>query len=114
MKTSYLVPVLALLSASFAFGESKKNTDQGGADCCAVETTAETAVCPVSGEPLGSMGEAYVHVHREAGQPDREVKLCCKRCVPRFEKDPARYLSKGEKAASADCCAARERVASRS
>lgn len=45
--------------------------------------------CIVSGEDLGTMGKPVVIVHE--GQ---EVKFCCKNCKPRFEKDPAKYLSK--------------------
>lgn len=38
--------------------------------------------CVVSGEELGSMGDPIVKVYE-----GREVKFCCKMCVPRFEKD---------------------------
>lgn len=50
--------------------------------------------CVVSGEALGSMGDAYVHVHKEEGKPDREVRLCCKGCLKKFNKAPAKYLEK--------------------
>lgn len=44
--------------------------------------------CPVSGEKLGGdMGAAYLFVYK--GQ---EVKLCCKDCKTKFDKDPAKYL----------------------
>lgn len=46
-------------------------------------------VCLVSGEKLGEMGEPHVITHE--GQ---QIKFCCKSCVPKFEKDPAKYLSK--------------------
>ena len=46
-------------------------------------------VCLVSGEKLGEMGEPVVIVHQ--GQ---EIKFCCEKCQPKFEKDPAKYLSK--------------------
>jgi hypothetical protein len=45
--------------------------------------------CLVSGEKLGSMGQPVVMVH--AGQ---EIKFCCKGCVPDFEKEPAKFLTK--------------------
>lgn len=46
--------------------------------------------CLVSGEEFGgAMGPAFVFTHE--GQ---EIKLCCKSCKPKFEKDPAKYLSK--------------------
>ena len=46
-------------------------------------------VCIVSGESLDSMGGAIAKVHE--GQ---EVKFCCKSCVPDFDKEPAKYLTK--------------------
>ncbi len=45
--------------------------------------------CPVSGEELGSMGEPIELVY--AG---RLVKLCCKMCIPKFEKDPMPIIEK--------------------
>ncbi len=47
--------------------------------------------CIVSGEKLGEMGDPVVFTHE--GQ---EIKLCCKKCKPKFEKDPATYLKKLE------------------
>lgn len=57
--------------------------------------------CVVSDEKLGSMGEPIEYVHRQAGQPDRVVLLCCKSCVKSFKKDPAKYLQKLDAAAQA-------------
>jgi YHS domain-containing protein len=48
----------------------------------------------VSGEKLGSMGKSYVHEHK-----GKEVQFCCKSCLKSFDKDPAKYLAKIEKAA---------------
>jgi len=48
--------------------------------------TLET--CPVSGEKLGSMGEAIV-----LDVDGRQVKLCCKGCVKKFEQDKAKHLA---------------------
>jgi len=52
--------------------------------------------CLVSGEKLGEMGEPYVFVYE--GQ---EVKLCCKDCLKKFDKEPAKYLAKINAAATA-------------
>jgi hypothetical protein len=49
--------------------------------------------CPVSGEPLGSMGDPVVAVFEE-----REVKFCCDRCPGRFEKDVKASLAKLDEA----------------
>ena len=45
--------------------------------------------CLVSGEKLGEMGKPYEIVHE--GQ---QIKFCCKKCLPDFQKDPAKYLAK--------------------
>ena len=43
--------------------------------------------CIVSGEALGTMGKPVVFV-----QDGQEIKLCCKSCKPKFDKEPAKYL----------------------
>ena len=45
--------------------------------------------CIVSGEKLGSMGEPVTYVYE--GQ---EIRFCCAGCIPRFEKDPEKYMKK--------------------
>lgn len=45
--------------------------------------------CIVSGNELGSMGKVVTKSHE--GQ---EVKFCCKPCVKKFDKAPAKYLGK--------------------
>jgi YHS domain-containing protein len=47
--------------------------------------------CIVSDEKLGEMGKPFVFTHE--GQ---EIKLCCKKCKGKFDKDPALYLKKLE------------------
>lgn len=66
------------------------------AACSPQQETSETASIPypldeciVTGEALGSMGDAYVFVHE--GQ---EIKLCCKSCLKDFNKEPEQYLAK--------------------
>jgi hypothetical protein len=58
--------------------------------------------CVVSGESLDddSMGGPIKYIHKEEGKPDREIQLCCKMCVGKFKKDPAKYLAKLDAAAS--------------
>jgi hypothetical protein len=55
--------------------------------------------CLVSGEDLGSMGEAVPYVHRVAGKPDRVVFMCCEGCIDDFKAEPAKYLKKVDDAA---------------
>lgn len=46
-------------------------------------------VCLVTGNELGSMGKVISTTY--AG---REIKLCCKPCVKKFDASPAKYLAK--------------------
>ncbi len=45
-------------------------------------------LCPVSGEPLGAMGEP-VNVQHQG----KLVRLCCDSCVEAFEKTPAEFTA---------------------
>lgn len=47
------------------------------------------AVCPVSDEKLGEMGDPVILV-----EGDQEIQLCCKSCKKDFEKDKAATLKK--------------------
>jgi len=49
-------------------------------------------ICPVSEEPLGSMGAPIKMTHG-----DKTVFLCCGGCRKKFEKDPETYIAKLEK-----------------
>ena len=49
--------------------------------------------CITDGEKLGSMGAPYVFTHE-----GREIKLCCKGCLPDFKKDSAKYVKKLDEA----------------
>lgn len=45
--------------------------------------------CVVTGNKLGSMGKVITKTH-----DGQEVKFCCKPCIKKFDKDPARYIGK--------------------
>ncbi len=45
--------------------------------------------CPVSGQPLGSMGDPVVKMY-----DGREVRFCCGGCIEKFESDRAGYWKK--------------------
>ena len=64
--------------------------------CSATATATDTGVkpytsdeCIVTDNELGSMGDPIIMVHE--GQ---EVKFCCKPCVKKFKRNPAKYLAK--------------------
>lgn len=50
---------------------------------------AHQKICPVTGEPLGSMGDPY-----RVGYAARPVFVCCKGCEKPFLKKPDSYLAK--------------------
>ena len=85
MKTLLLGALLPLLAGAATLR---------AADDKPAASAPAAATCPVSGEELGSMGDSYEYIHKEEGKPDRVVKLCCKMCVAKFKKDPAKYLAK--------------------
>lgn len=55
------------------------------------------STCPVSGEPLGSMGDPII---KEID--GREVRLCCKMCVSKFEKNADAYFKEIDEQMIAD------------
>jgi Cu(I)/Ag(I) efflux system membrane fusion protein len=46
-------------------------------------------ICPVSGEPLGSMGKPY-----KVTVEGRDVLLCCQGCEEEIKENPEKYLAK--------------------
>lgn len=54
----------------------------------AAAAIAEQKVCPVSGEPLGSMGEP---IAVEVG--GKTVYVCCKGCIDAVKANPAKYVA---------------------
>lgn len=98
-KTLLLIPFVSFASLVFASDASSC----GG--CCAAKTSAVQLIataastsaypldtCVVSGEKLGEMGTPIDYIHKEEGKPDRLVRFCCKMCIGKFKKDPAKYL----------------------
>ena len=51
--------------------------------------------CVVSNEKLGEMGDPYVFDHN-----GNQVKLCCKKCLKKFDADPEKYMKKIDEAAA--------------
>lgn len=53
------------------------------------ESALQQKLCPVTGEPLGSMGAPL-----QVQVKDRSVWICCDGCEGRLKKDPDKYLAK--------------------
>ncbi|MDF1859411.1 MAG: hypothetical protein P1U87_04315 [Verrucomicrobiales bacterium] len=83
-RKSTLLTLTAALALGLAACTGKKDAQTADGDQAAAQT-----VCPVSGEELGSMGEPIVMTYE-----GKEVKLCCKSCIKKFEADPAKYAAK--------------------
>ena len=73
-------------------GKKKKDASsmscQCGTDSCGVMTDmkvkdakkANNVICPVSGKPIGSMGEGVSYTHN-----GKTYKLCCSGCIKPFK-----------------------------
>ena len=77
------------------------------AEPAAVTSTADypLTTCVVSGGKLGGMGKPVTYVYQQAGQADRTVVFCCRACITKFEKEPAKYLAKLDVAATSTTAA---------
>ena len=89
MKPLFIFSTLALLLSAC----NKQATTSTSSSTAPAAKPYPLDVCIVSDEQLGSMGEPVAIVHQ--GQ---EIKFCCDKCQPKFERDPAKYLSKLEPA----------------
>lgn len=82
----HFITIMALaLLPNIAFDEDEAKLKK-------VTPASETypiSTCAVAGKTLGSMGAPFVHIHE-----GRQVKFCCKACLPAFKKNPAKYLAK--------------------
>lgn len=89
MKTIVIIP-LALVCLFAVACKSEKS----GSSAVKETTTTLAAkpypltTCLVSGEKLGEMGQPIELIHN--GQ---QLKFCCEKCVPKFQKDSAKYLA---------------------
>ncbi len=96
-----LTLVLGFVAASVSFAADTF-------DLAKAKAAYPLTTCVVSGEPLsdGDMGPPIDYVYKQEGQPDRLVRFCCKMCVGKFKKDPAKYLKQIDDAAAAKTKAA--------
>ena len=91
-KQKIIILTAALLGASvlgFA-ADSKTKTD-----------AYPLTTCLVSDEKLGGHGDVVTYVHKEAGKPDRAIRLCCDGCIDDFKKEPVKFLAKLDAAEAA-------------
>ena len=48
--------------------------------------------CAVAGNKLGSMGDPVIFMHE-----GRQVRFCCRGCLPKFKAEPDKYLAEVDK-----------------
>ena len=85
--------VLTLRATEAPAGELVAPAEKDAAWLAAARDAYPLKTCLVSKEDLGDMGDPLELIYQQAGQPDRLVRFCCKSCVPKFKKDPAKYLT---------------------
>ena len=88
MRTKSILALIIALPLAVASCNKKEDSADGGGPTDGAGAYPLTT-CVVSGEELGSMGEPVEYDHEGT-----TVKFCCKRCIPKFEKDPETYLAK--------------------
>ena len=89
-----LICVCGLSMVAVAAAEPQKPT--AAADASKAKATSEPyplATCPISGGKLGSMGDPIVKMY-----DGREVRFCCAKCPPKFEKELAADMAKLDEA----------------
>jgi hypothetical protein len=91
MKMKTLLPILLTipLALSSCSSEPEPSADKSSDEAVG---TYPLSTCVVSDEDLGSMGEPVIYDHEGT-----TVKFCCKQCLPKFKKDPEKYLAKLKK-----------------
>jgi len=93
-----------LLAVAASFAPALRAADAPAAvDSPAAIAAYPLTTCVVSGDKLeaGDMGPPINYVYKEEGKPDRLVRFCCKGCIKKFKKDPAKYLKEIDDAAAA-------------
>jgi hypothetical protein len=95
-----LVLAAGLFATGFAFAADSL-------DLAKAKAAYPLDTCVVSGEKLeaGDMGDPVDYVYKQEGKPDRLVRFCCKMCVGKFKKNPAKYLQAIDEAAAAKTAA---------
>ncbi|MDP3850771.1 MAG: hypothetical protein Q8Q59_09725 [Luteolibacter sp.] len=81
MKTRSIITAIALLVSPSLFADDTTKKEEA--------KPYKPDTCIVSDEKLGEMGKPYVFVH-----DGQEIKLCCKSCLKKFNKEPDKYLKK--------------------
>jgi YHS domain-containing protein len=90
-------PILFIATLGLAFGSSAARADETKPPTKAQAIQTESAkpkaypldTCLVSDEKFDPEEKPYIFVH-----DGQEIKLCCKKCLKKFNHDPANYMKK--------------------
>lgn len=84
-------PASAETPASISTKDSEITLPEGLAELSEADRALaiKQKLCPVSGEPLGSMGAPL-----QVKVKEQSVWICCDGCEGRLKKDPDKYLAK--------------------
>jgi YHS domain-containing protein len=85
-----VITLAALLAAGLIVRAEEK--------AAAPKDTYPLKTCVVSDEDLGDMGDLVKYTYKSQDGKEREVRFCCRKCIKKFEKDPATYLKKLDEA----------------
>jgi len=102
-KLPALAASFALAAALFASAPAFAHEGHDHAkDADSAKSAYPLTTCVVSGDKLeaNDMGGPVDYIYKQAGQPDRLVRFCCKDCIKDFEKEPAKFLKKLDDAAA--------------
>jgi hypothetical protein len=110
-------PLLLTATPALAMGCCGSHEGHGSTTAVSQDTDAyPLTTCVVSGDKLedGEMGPPIDYVYKQEGKPDRLVRLCCKSCIKKFNKDPQKYLKMIDDAAAGNAAAPAEAPAGHS
>lgn len=83
--------VFSAFFISFFLGCTKETNDTQSDENSTATAPYPLDYCLVSGNDIGEEGSdmvPYTHIHE-----GKIIKFCCKPCLPKFEKDPAKFLA---------------------
>lgn len=86
MRTVLLALLFGILAfpGDWASGQDKQQSANNPAPTKLVDVANK--ICPVSGNPIGSMGPGITHLYH-----GRIYHLCCGGCIKTFDSDPEKY-----------------------
>ena len=86
MKKLLVIVMIFCMGFAFTTDISAQTKDKKAASSKVSESKPFNTVCPVSGEKIDGSSVTYAY-------GGKTYALCCKSCLKKFKKDPAKYSS---------------------